>query len=244
MKFDRQCHRASHGAFTLIELLVVVSIIALLVSILLPALSNARKAARAVGCLSNLRQVGLACEYYAQDNNGFHPQVDYYTAYPYFAWDKKLQIYTHNIIAKVPVPGDPLDLTEDVFGCPADKVTRLFGRKRSYSKVFFDIYPAIGNQQTPIRVSLFRSPSSDYLFSEWHSAWNIRTALSSHAEMFPGWYQSGSSAYTEPTPMASKYHGRGNNFLFADNHAELVTPNEAMPSGIASFHWNWQTLYK
>jgi prepilin-type N-terminal cleavage/methylation domain-containing protein len=60
-------------AFTLIELLVVISIIALLISILLPALAGARKSARSVLCLSNMRQLGLAFEMYTNDNKGFFP---------------------------------------------------------------------------------------------------------------------------------------------------------------------------
>ena len=55
--------------FTLIELLVVISIIALLVSILLPALSMAREAGRAAVCVSNLRQLGLIMHLYAADHD-------------------------------------------------------------------------------------------------------------------------------------------------------------------------------
>jgi len=54
--------------FTLIELLVVISIIALLIAILLPALASARESARATGCLSNLRQMGLANIMYCEES--------------------------------------------------------------------------------------------------------------------------------------------------------------------------------
>ena len=57
--------------FTLIELLVVISIIALLVAILLPALRNAREAARGSACLSNLRQIGVTTFTYAADYDGY-----------------------------------------------------------------------------------------------------------------------------------------------------------------------------
>lgn len=59
--------RTRHG-FTLIELLVVVAIIAVLISILLPALSGARKQARQLLCNTNLRSQGQAATYYAADN--------------------------------------------------------------------------------------------------------------------------------------------------------------------------------
>src|SRR5262249_27318373 len=59
--------RAREGAFTLVELLVVISIIALLIAILLPALTNARAAAKAIKCSSNFRQLGVAAHQYVTD---------------------------------------------------------------------------------------------------------------------------------------------------------------------------------
>jgi len=67
--------RRSFGGFTLIELLVVISIIALLVALLLPALKMARRTAMVSSCLSNLRQVGITVHAYAHDNDGKLPEM-------------------------------------------------------------------------------------------------------------------------------------------------------------------------
>lgn len=61
------------AGFTLVELLVVMALIAVLVSLLFPALASARQAGRKVACLSNLRQIGIAVHTYADDYGGTIP---------------------------------------------------------------------------------------------------------------------------------------------------------------------------
>lgn len=95
-------YRGVGSAFTLVELLVVIGIIALLVSLLLPALGKARQQAKSVQCLSNLRQLGQILSLYANDNKGFLPAVYDWRLAPTevpTTWPDRLVYYRY-------IPGD------------------------------------------------------------------------------------------------------------------------------------------
>ncbi|MCA9097473.1 MAG: DUF1559 domain-containing protein, partial [Planctomycetaceae bacterium] len=68
---------APRRGFTLIELLVVITIIATLMSLILPAVQSARESSRRTQCLNNMRQHGLAMSNFAAANNGKLPYISY-----------------------------------------------------------------------------------------------------------------------------------------------------------------------
>ena len=93
--------------FTLVELLVVIGIIALLISILLPALNKARSAAQRTSCLSNLHQIGLAFQSHAATHHGFYPLAGWLPGLsPAALDDQSRQKYDYGFIYNGPVTSD------------------------------------------------------------------------------------------------------------------------------------------
>lgn len=80
-----------HRAFTLIELLVVIAVIAVMIAVLIPGLSQAKRQMRGVACLSNLKQLTVASHVYAENNRSYYPIACYQKfesqTYTSFAWD-------------------------------------------------------------------------------------------------------------------------------------------------------------
>jgi prepilin-type N-terminal cleavage/methylation domain-containing protein/prepilin-type processing-associated H-X9-DG protein len=111
-------------AFTLIELLVVIGIIAILMALLLPALATAKESGRRAACLSNLRQIGIAIQSYATDNNGRMP---YGPAAPPFSHPADFY----------PSTGSPTSLLSLRDGAPVGLGLLLRGYLGQTPKVFF-----------------------------------------------------------------------------------------------------------
>ena len=225
-------------AFTLIELLVVISIIALLLSILMPGLRMAKMKASSAVCLGNARQITLAWYMYTEDNNGRLCSSS--TKHEYGWVRRPIDAYGGTMQARQLSPpvtdedeirgiekGVLFDYYEepDLVHCPGDKlrVSKWDGTKifRSYSMPAY-LYPS--DTESPLtvkRLSEITSTGSRIMLVEEADGRNYNSGPWSFGA--PGWSSGGVTVplgeYRWWDPMAVN-HGDSSILGFCDGHAE------------------------
>ena len=207
------------AAFTLIELLVVVAIITLLLSVLLPALGDARRRGRQVVCLSNLKQIGVLFTYYAEDHAGMYPAAkdpisttpDYYWLWMGRGFRRKLVPYLKGVSEDKPY----------VLYCPSDASTDFEKTSYAYSMAFY---------HSPEQINTLSEPNDAYFPNAVlpavaqklsHVRWPARKILS-------GEWTSNHKAIS-PDPGWWGWQGQ-RNFLLADGHARSIDANDIQPA--------------
>jgi prepilin-type N-terminal cleavage/methylation domain-containing protein/prepilin-type processing-associated H-X9-DG protein len=206
--------------FTLVELLVVIAIIALLVAILLPALSRAKKQASAVACGSDIRQIYQALLQYAADNKDHLPPVPWIgvrptAQYAHFAFTfDRDGVANYNTGSLLKYLGKTPQTRNRVMQCPDDENINPFNsmpeRNYSYSFNYQIDLAGSGPIDTPtIRLSQIPRSSQKVLIFE---------------ERLPN---DGYCVWTlwDADALTTRHGGRAN-AGFADGHIERVIPIE------------------